>query len=150
MIISKYNKSYDTADGSEQQYEDPRQFRADDVDAEGVTHPASEGTQGAKTAGSGSAGERWEDNGAPLRIQPLQPPISPLEFSHKPSWSVQSLRDLNEAVRLGDWPDNPAHLRRRAEEAQQAKVTSAEDEAQRAASHAHAERHRDRNPWEHT
>lgn len=154
MIISKYNKSYDTADGSEQHYEDRRQPNAGEVDAgddrrriggEPGAPPASEGKRDIETAGA--AGDRWEDDGGPLRVLP---PISPSEFSAKPNWSVLSLRDVSLAVRLGDWPDNPARLRQRASEAERAKVAARESEVQRAASRAYAERHLDRNPWEHT
>ena len=147
MIISKYNKTYDTSDGSEQQYEDPRQPKAGSVGAKRRGLPPSHGMQGPRPAGASAAKQRWEDDGGPPRTEP---PVSPLEFSAKPSWSVQSLRDLNLAIRLGDWPDNPTTLRRHAAEAERARVASLALKAQRAADRAHAERHRDRNPWEHT
>ena len=146
MIISKYDKSYDTADGSEQQFDERRKPVVGDgrpIEAKRAEIAAS----GGAATGAGAAGERWEDDGGPPRVEP---PVSPLEFSAKPSWSVQSLRELNLAVRLGDWPDNPAHLRQRAAEAERAMVASLALETQRAAERAHAQRHRDRNPWEHT
>ena len=151
MIISKYDKSYDTADGSEQQYQDPGQPKAGDIEGERRNLPTTDGKQGAERLGpgpdAGAAGERWEDDGGPLRVQP---PVSPLEYSAKPGWSVLSLRDLNLAVRLGDWPDNPAHLRRAAVEAERAGLKAIEVEAERVAAHVRAERNRDRNPWENT
>src|SRR5688500_2785410 len=82
MFISKSNQAYELTDGAKQ------------------------------PSGAGPAGQRWEDDGGPLQVQPR---ISPLEHSTKPTWSVLSLRDLSLAIRLGHWPDNPAHLQRAAE-----------------------------------
>ena len=91
MIISKSNQAYGLADGAKQ------------------------------SSGAGTAGQRWEDDGGPLQVQP---PISPLEYSTKPTWSVLSLRDLNLAIRLGHWPDNPAHLQRAAAEVERARAAA--------------------------
>ena len=127
MIISKYSKSYDTADGMEQQFNDPERFRQ---------------TNSPKTAG-----QRWEDDGGSL---PGQAPVLPTELPSKPAWSVLSLIDLNEAIRLEHWPDNPVHLRRRAEETERRRLRAIEVEEERMATFAHAERHRHRNHWENT
>jgi hypothetical protein len=62
-------------------------------------------------AGAGTATQQWEDDGGPLQVPPV---ICPPEVATKPTWSILSLRDLNLAIRLGDWPDNPAQLRRAA------------------------------------
>ena len=141
MIVSKYEKSYDTADGSEQHYIAPRY-------PGGGGQPAKpSGTQSADPTRAGAAGQRWEDDGGPFL---MEAPISPLEFSLKPAWSVLSLRDLNQAIRLEDWADNPAHRRRRAEDVEGARLRAIESEAKRVASRARAEHNRDRNPWENT
>jgi len=83
--------------------------------ADGAAQPRGAG-------GPGTAGQRWEDDGGPLQVQP---PIAPLEYSTKPTWSVLSLRDLNLAIRLGHWPDNPAPLQRAAAEAGLARAAAA-------------------------
>ena len=154
MIVSKYGKSYDTADGSEQQDAAPREPAGAGAGASRPAEPSA--AQSVKVpaalpavagAVAGEAGQRWEDDGGPFRVLP---PVSPLEFSMKPTWSVVSLRDLNEAVRLGDWPDNPDHLRRAARDAEREKRAAIELAAERAASRAHAKRNRDRNLWENT
>jgi hypothetical protein len=130
MIVSKYSKSYDTADGSEQYFKD--------------RHPpiGNGDVQRVEVVRAGAAES--------VAARTSEPPPSSLEFAAKPTWSVQSLRDLNLAVRLGDWPDNPDHARRLAVVAERASVTSAELEARRISARAHAQRYRDRNPWENT
>ena len=60
-----------------------------------------------------TAGQQWEDDGGPLQLR-LR--IGPLEYSTEPTWNVLSLRDLNLAIRIGHWPDNPAALQRAAAE----------------------------------
>ena len=149
MIVSKYEKSYDTADGSEQHYLAPRySLREGGEPVEPSGAQSLEDVESTTAdAHAGSAGQRWEDDGGP----PLeQPPVSPREFSAKPTWSVLSLTDLNQAIRLEDWPDNPAHRRRRAQDSEWGRLRAIELEAERTASRAHAERNRDRNPWENT
>jgi hypothetical protein len=139
MIVSKYGKSYDTADGSEQSF--GRQLRR-------------------AAQGDGKApDQRWEDDGGPLKAEggdaaaaagATEGPPPRDQFLTKPTWSVRSLRDLNEAVRLQQWPDNPAHAVRAASEAERRRLQAIDVAAERAASAAHAQMHRDRNPWEHT
>ncbi len=126
MIVSKYGKSYDTADGSEQRYEasEPR------VQTEG---------QAAK--------QRWEDDGGPLYIQP---PVSAGGEEWKPAWSVLSLRDLNQAIRREREPDSPDRLRQEADRDERRKTLAMHAEEDKAAAAARAEQNRYRNAWEHT
>jgi hypothetical protein len=95
MMIPKSNQSYDIADLA-----------------------AQPSVTGAGTA-AGAARQQWEDDGGPLQVRP---PICPLEFSSKPTWSVLSLRDLNLAIRVGHWPDNPAALQRAAADAERSRA----------------------------
>ena len=150
MIVSKYEKSYDTADGSEQHYVAPRYSGGgggERVEPSGAQLVEAVESVESTRAGAGAAGQRWEDDGGPPLVQP---PISPLELSAKPGWSVLSLRDLNQAIRLEDWPENPTHRRRQAEDAESGRLRAIELEAVRMASRARADRNRHRNPWENT
>jgi hypothetical protein len=140
MIISKFGKSYDTADGSEQHHAAPPQ-------PAGNKRVEPTDVQGERNSAPDALGETRGNEGGTLLVQP---PISPLELSAKPAWSVLSLRALNQAIRLGDWPDNPANLRRAEEAAEHKKVQARDGEAKRIASRAHAKRNRYRNPWENT
>ena len=135
MIISKYSKSYDTADGSEQQFKDP--------EPKGEHAPP----QIAGPVPAEAAGERWEDDGGSLAVRP---PFLPKPILSKPPWSVLPLDQLNEAIRLEQWADNPAHAQRRAEEAERRRLRAIEIEEERMATFAHAERNRHRNHWENT
>jgi hypothetical protein len=126
VIISKYGKSYDTADGSEQQFD----------------APASR----VQTAGQ-AARQRWEDDGGPLYIQP---PVSAMGDGWKPAWSVLSLRDLNQAIRREREPDSPERLRQEADRAERQRERAIRAEEHKAAESARAERDRYRNAWEHT
>ena len=67
-----------------------------------------------------------------------------------PPWSVLSLADLNMAIRLEQWADNPAHRLRRAEAEARLKRSAAAAEAVRAASVRRAQLNWYRNPWETT
>ena len=126
VIISKYSKSYDTADGSEQHFHDPtRRSQSDEK----------------------IAGERWEDDGGPARVQPS---VCALDLKSKPAWSVLSLRDLTEAIRLEGWVDNPARLVQVAERKERARLGAIQKEEQNEAAAARAEKNRHRNPWENT
>jgi hypothetical protein len=122
MIVSKYGKTYDTADGSEQE---------------------STGTaRGARS--NGQARERWEDDGGPLIDANAE------VVGEKPAWSVLSLCDLNEAIRREGRADDPARLRQASERRERLKLRAAEIHTDQAAASARAERERDRNAWEHT
>jgi hypothetical protein len=98
------------------------------------------------SVGAAADKQRWADDSGPPRGL-LQPPTSSLEMSTKPTWTVRSLRDLNEAIRLEDWPDNPAHVRQATLGAERACRQRIEAEAARLASIARAEKNRFRNPW---
>ena len=126
MKVSKYNKTYDTADGSEQHFKDPvdseakRLRRESDVD-----------------------NSRWQDDGAPGT---LVAPNTPWRGPRKPSWSMLSLREMRLA--LAAW------LRGAGGREQQASGQTKSDDARSAvAAKAAATRiHRDRyrNAWENT
>ncbi len=84
-----------------------------DKPAPGAAQPASRsgdgGGRAAAPGGAAIAGQQWEDDGGPVQVRP---PIRPLEMATKATWSVLSLRELNRAIRLGYWPDDPADVRR--------------------------------------
>ena len=119
MILTKYGKSYDTSDGSEQH-----------CDA-------------APRRSNGQAKERWEDDGGPLNEG------NPVLFAEKPAWSVLSLCDLNEAIRREERADGAARLRQESERRERLRLHALEVYADRAADAARADSDRDRNAWEH-
>jgi hypothetical protein len=125
VIVSKHGKTYDTADGSEQQF-DPRQSSSSRERAE-------------VRADKG----RWSDDGGASAQPPL---VIVRELAWKPAWSVLSLKDLNEAIRR-ERADEPARRLREAEEAERRRVRAVIVEADRLAEEA---RNRYRNAWEHT
>ena len=129
MITYKYSKSYDTADGSEQQFDDP------------ARHPGHDGARVPRP--------RLLETGTDYPL-PLQPPRSSLELTVKPAWSVLSLADLNMAIRLEQWAHNPAHLLRHAQEEARLKSRADAAEAERTSSMRRAQLDRYRNPWETT
>ncbi len=120
MILSKYGKSYNTSDGSEQQSRAP-------------AHRSN-----------GQARERWEDDGGP--ISQSQPALD----GEKPAWSVLSLCDLNEAIRRERRADDAPRLRQESERRERLKRRAQEINADRAAAAVRAAREWDRNAWEHT
>lgn len=124
MIVSKFSKSYDTSNGSEQ----PRQ--------DGAT----------PSTGSGqTAAERWADDGGPsLDINP------PRALTVKPAWSVLSLKGLLEAIRRAESADDPENERQRRERAVREDAADAARVDARRADAAHAWHDRNRNAWEHT
>ena len=129
MITSKYSKSYDSADGSEQHFDDSSR----DPGHDGMRVPRP------------SVPETGTDK--PL---PAEPPPSSLELKVQPEWSVLSLADLNMAIRLEQWADNPAHRLRRTEAAARLESRAAAIEAERAAAMRRAQLNLYRNPWETT
>ena len=137
MIISKYSKSYDTADGTEQQFKDPQRH-----DSHGDARTADKDS--VKTAG-----QRWDDDGGSLPAAPPPPPLYPVAAS-KPAWSVLSLADLNESIRLEYSPDSPLRLKRAADETERRQLRAIEVEQERVATLAYMERNRYRNHWENT
>jgi hypothetical protein len=121
VFISKSGKTYDTADGSEQ-------------NAQGSSMPAHSRAQWVG---------HWEDDGGPASDPP--PPMT-----LQPAWSVLSLRDLNEAIRRELRGDDPVRLRleaqrseRRAEKVRQLAILEEADSAR-------ATTNRFRNAWENT
>src|SRR5687768_4457102 len=96
MLVSKYGKTYDTANGSEQK----------------SVGPPLRGRLGSQR-GALVSSERWEDDGGPANDQPVTAALAA-----KPRWSVLSLHDLNEAIRRELEIDSAARLRRGAERAQ--------------------------------
>ena len=129
VIVSKYDKSYDTADGSEQQFDDPT----------------------AKARGGGrAASQRWQDDGAPPNERPPVDPAGAGPYASKPAWSVLSLRDLNTAVGREQRADDPARLQQEAERAERRQALAAQVAEDKAAAAARAYHDRDRNAWETT
>ena len=126
MIVSKYGKSYDTSDGSEQ--------------------PSGGSTRRQLTEGP-SAQARLHHKGAGASPGDTAPVG---EYASKPGWSVRSLMDLNAAIRRGRSADDPRRLRQASERARRASARAAEARADAAADGAHARRNQYRNDWEHT
>jgi hypothetical protein len=109
MIISRSNQPYGVA-GSARQYSDDARLAADKKAVE------------PSVAGAGTAArQQWEDDGGPLEVHP---PFHALKLSATPSWSIRSLRDLNLAIRLGHWPDNPSPMRRAMAEAESGRTAA--------------------------
>jgi hypothetical protein len=124
MIVSKYGKSYDTADGTEQQF-----------------GPAAR-------RGAGGVGES-----APPRAAAVGAPLAAscqVTYTQKPAWSVLSLHDLNESIRRSNDPQDPARAQQESNRAAHARAQAAALGGAKAEAAAHAERNRHRNPWEHT
>lgn len=125
MFISKYGKTYDKADGTEQSFE-------------GQGSPAAPGSQRGGLIGR----ERWEDDGGPANDLPAP------ALASSPPWSVLSLHDLNEAIRREQRADDPARLRLEAERtrrrADEARLRREDERA--AVARAAADRYR--NAWE--
>jgi len=126
MIVSKYGKCYDTADGSEQQ----------------LPHVSRElsGRGAAKDRGSA---QRWEDDGG--AAAGAQPATEARSVGKRPSWSVLSVRDLLKAIRLTKRPESAAAIGDREDE-NKARVRQAT--AEDAAEAARIKRDRYRNAWE--
>ena len=125
MKVSKYNKTYDTSDGSEQQFKDPKAVEAKRLRRE-----------------SEADSNRWQDDGAPGgEVAPATPP-----HSVKPAWSVLSLREMRLA--LAAW------LRGADDREQQASGQTKSDDARSATAATAAatkiRRDRYRNAWENT
>src|SRR5688500_7838961 len=132
MIISKYSKSYDTADGTEQQFKDPQR------------HTARSDGRIVGQSSMKAAGQRWDDDGGSL---PVPSPSYPAQPPSKPVWSVLSLIDLNEAIRLEHSPESSLRLQRQTDETERRRLRAIEVEEERMATFAHAERNRYRNHW---
>ena len=127
MLVSKYGKTYDDADGSEQR-------------TEGAPAPAAPGAQRGGLIGR----ERWEDDGGPANDRPAP------ALAVRPSWSVLSLNDLNAAIRREARADDPAQTRADAARAEQRSASALQRAADGDAEAARAKNDRYRNAWEHT
>jgi hypothetical protein len=121
MIISKYGKAYDTANGSEQHHE-------------GSTRRVQGNEQAAQ--------QRWDDDGGPVN----DVLVFAGELTSKPDWSVLSLRDLNESVRAAHAPARLRTEGARRIGRQRLRALGAHDE--KVAGAARAERDRYGNDWE--
>jgi hypothetical protein len=126
MIVSKYGKSYDTADGSEQRYKDPSRRR-----------------QRARR----TAAERWEDDGGAFNAAP--PPFG-RELAQKPAWSVQSLDDLNASIRREQRANDPARHCLESARSDYRAAQARQRAADRAEAAARVRDDRYRNSWENT
>ena len=126
MFISKYGKTYDDADGSEQRFD-------------GAAAPRPGAQRGGEIGR-----ERWADDGGPANDAPV-PPAAP-----RPAWSVLSAHDLAAAIRRETSADDPARLRLEAERAERRADESRARAADRAAADADAKDDPYRNAWENT
>jgi hypothetical protein len=125
MIITKYGKSYDTSDGTEQR-------------------DAGSLPRGARVPGSAQQ-QRWEDDGGPVVVD--HEAISAHLLSHKPAWSVLSLLELNQAIQREHQNNYPVRLLHESEQRNIRQVDAAQTNAKMVA-RAIAQRYR--NAWEHT
>lgn len=126
MIVSKYSKSYDTADGSEQQ------------------HGGNE-AEVLPVVDNGSSDRRWEDDGG--SAEDAAPATSAGPDATKPAWSVQSVRHLLDAIRASKLPATAADKQERAQ-ARSARAFQADVDRQTESDRI--ERDRYRNSWEHS
>ena len=126
MFISKYGKTYDDADGSEQAFDGPAAPRP-----------------GAQRGGE-IGRERWADDGGPANDAAVAP------AAPRPAWSVRSAHDLAAAIRREASADDPERLRLEAERAERRAGESRARVADRAAAEARARGDRYRNAWENT
>ena len=124
MFVSKYGKTYDSADGSEQSF----------------GPVARAGAQRGGQIGR----ERWEDDGGPANDVPASP------IASKPAWSVLSLHDLNESIRRESRADDPARLALDAARAERRAAVTRQAAADGAAAAARATADPYRNAWENT
>jgi hypothetical protein len=126
MKVSKYGKTYDTADGSEQHFEDGK-----DATGRHLKRELRSDTR------------RWQDDGG--RIDAL-PTAARVPTPPKPAWSVLSLRAMKAA--LAAWlkgePTREQHAAERAESERGRAITAADNKARA------AHRNRYRNAWENT
>jgi len=126
VFVSKYGKTYDDADGSEQAFD-------------GAAPPLPGAQRGGQIGR-----ERWEDDGGPAN-DALLPPAAP-----QPAWSVLSARDLDAAIRRDRLSDHRARARVEAGRAERKAAESRKLAEDRAAVAARARADRYRNAWENT
>jgi hypothetical protein len=125
MFISKYGKTYDSADGTEQSFE-------------GRGSAAGAGSQRGGQIGR----ERWEDDGGPANDLPVP------QIESQPAWSVLSVRDLNELIRREGQADDPSRVRREAGRAERRAAAARRRDDDDLAARERAVRDRYRNAWE--
>lgn len=124
MIVSTFRKSYDTADGSEQQF--------DGRCSNGLDRSQARVARQQWADDGGNSGERSESVGR-LILQ-------------KPRWSVLPVAALNEAIAQNQHAQSGFRLR----ESERAADARASALAARAEAMAAAHRDRYRNAWENT
>lgn len=122
VFVSKYGKTYDEADGSEQR----------DVSAPKERPGAQRGGEIGR--------ERWDDDGGPANDR------EPAPLAPRPAWSVLSLGDLNDAIRKADDASRQRVARAPTERA----ATGIRVAAERSVAAAQALADRYRNAWENT
>lgn len=125
MSISKYGKTYDASDGSEQSFD-------------GANEPRVGAQRGAQIGR-----ERWADDGGPANDS------APLPSAPRPAWSVLSAPDLDAAIRQERLNDPPA-VQCQAERAERRAADSRARAADRDVEAARAQSDRYRNAWENT
>jgi hypothetical protein len=125
VITSKYGKSHQP-DGSEQ--------------------PSGPQGRAGQAAGQ-TAKQNWENDGGPSNETAAHVQS---EIAKKPSWSVLSLRDLNEAIEQSRRPDDPWRVHQEAQRLNDARASAARIDEARAEAAKRASRNFYRNPWEHT
>jgi hypothetical protein len=121
-IDSKYGKSFDTSNGSEQPF--------------GVVPPNT-------TSDGQSAKARWEDDGGLSNFSTAMIP------EKRPQWSVQSLRLLNQALKDSAQPSPAEQARQHSieKERESLRIAALAEVAASVAAQIHRNRHR--NGWEH-
>ena len=126
MKISKYGKTYDTRDGSEQHFEDKKDAAGRELKRELRSDTG-----------------RWQDDGGPVSVAPTAA-AAPKQST--PVWSVLSMRAMKAA--LAAWlKGEPAREQRAIEHVDSERtraVAAADDKVQT------AHRNRYRNAWENT
>jgi hypothetical protein len=125
MKISKYGKTYDTSDGTEQHFEDPK-----DAGRRQLKRDLQSDT------------DRWQDDGGPYPA----PPAARIATPPKPAWSVLSLRAMKEA--MAAWLKGKTAREQQATERTESAHNDAVVAANNRAETAHRDRHR--NAWENT
>ena len=129
MIVSKFGKSYGTANGSERHVKPP-------------------GDSAKRLPAAVAASQRWDNDGGTMKTPPLTAAAAPIAppLTAKPEWSVRSLRALNQAIRQTR-DDAP-----RLEDAERQRTGRrlAQLVRDRHSAHLRIAREWDRNPWENT
>jgi hypothetical protein len=126
MKVSKYDKTYDTADGSEQHFADPK-----DAGRRELKHDLQSDTG------------RWQDDGGPINAAP---PAARTPTATKLAWSVLSLRAMKGA--MAAWLKGESAREQQATERTESAHKDSIAAASKRAATVHRDRHR--NAWENT